>query len=202
MDLSNTRAKIEQALRRMQTLRDARARAVQEEAQHKQTLAELQAATQAAAEAYALVKGVATEMQTLVHLRIGIVVSRALAAVFPKPFGFGITFVERRNRTEADVQFTKDGQVVGPEDCVEGGQLDVAAFALRVAAVVLHQPTRRRVLLLDEPFGGVAGVNRQRLAALLTSIATELGVQFLVITHTEEFRVGVVHAVGSEHEVE
>jgi DNA repair ATPase RecN len=187
---------------RMQQLTAQRQAAAQVLQQQRQSLTELAAAAQAAAEAYALVKGVATEMQTLVHLRIGIVVSRALAAVFPKPFGFGITFVERRNRTEADVQFTKDGQVVGPEDCVEGGQLDVAAFALRVAAVVLHQPKRRRVLLLDEPFGGVAGVNRQRLAALLTSIATELGVQFLVITHTEEFRVGVVRAVGSEQPLE
>ena len=78
-----------------------------------------------------------------------------------------------------------------PLEC--GGVLDVACFALRVASLILTKPPRRRLLILDEPFhflsleGANGHKNLLRARELVHSLAEELGIQFIVVTHLKEF---------------
>jgi ABC-type sulfate/molybdate transport systems ATPase subunit len=73
-----------------------------------------------------------------------------------------------------------------------GGVVDVAAFALRIACLTLRKPALRKVLILDEPFRFLSAEYRPRVRSLIESLADEFGVQFIIVTHLDEFRCGKV----------
>lgn len=64
--------------------------------------------------------------------------------------------------------------------------LDVAAFGLRLACLMLSRPRPARVLVLDEPFKFVSSSYRENLVALLTELSDEFGLQIVLITHLPE----------------
>ena len=73
----------------------------------------------------------------------------------------------------------------------------MASFALRVACLILSQPERRRLLILDEPFKFVHPPERRpRLVAMLEMLANEFGVQVIMITGIDELRCGAVLELG------
>ena len=149
-----------------------------------------------AEEAQQIIQAVAEMIQEQAHDRIAGVVSRCLAAVFDEPYEFKIIFERTRGRTEARLVFLRDGMAVDPITSSGGGVVDVAAFALRVSCLMLKRPAARRVLVLDEPFRFVSKDYRPRVAQMLTDLATELHIQFIMVTHIEELRVGTVIDVG------
>ena len=73
-----------------------------------------------------------------------------------------------------------------------GGVLEVASLALRLSSLMLTLPPARKFISLDEPFGALDAENKPRVAALLESLAKELDVQFLIVTHDPTFRIGKV----------
>lgn len=142
-------------------------------------------AVAAADSALAVVTDIAQHTQQQAHRAIAGVVSRCLAAVFDNPYEFVIHFERKRDKTEARLAFVRDGVEVSPLDAAGGGVVDVAAFALRLAAIVLHQPPVRRLVVLDEPFKFVHADNLPRVRALLDHLAAEMGIQFVLVTHLE-----------------
>ena len=108
------------------------------------------------------------------------------------PYTFQIRFEQRRGRTEATIELERDGIRVDPMTAAGGGVVDVAAFALRLAALVLVQPPARRLLVLDEPFRFVSLEYRHKVRELLTTLADEMRVQFIIVTHQDELRCGKV----------
>jgi len=74
--------------------------------------------------------------------------------------------------------------------------VDVAAFALRLSALMLSRPARRRVVVLDEPFKFVSAGYRDRVRAMLENLAPDLEVQFIFVTHIDELRCGHIVEVG------
>jgi hypothetical protein len=144
------------------------------------------------AEAVVCVQAVAHVVQQETHTAIASVVSRCLQAVFPDPYEFEIQFEQRRGRTEARLVFVRDGEAVSPLDSSGGGVVDVAAFALRLACLMLAQPQRRRLVVLDEPFKFVSADYLPAVRQLLEDLAAELGVQFVMVTHLEELYCGKI----------
>ena len=133
-----------------------------------------------------ILQAVAQTIQEQVHNRIAAVVSRCLTAVFSEPYAFRITFEQKRGRTEARLSFVRGGIEVDPLTAAGGGVVDVAAFALRLAALMLSRPVKRRLLVLDEPFRFVSAEYRPKVRELLAELATEMGVQFVLVTHMPE----------------
>ena len=88
--------------------------------------------------------------------------------------------------------FTKGGVEVDPMTASGGGVVDVAAFALRLSALALQRPPLRRTLILDEPFKFLSEEYRSRVVDLLDLLSSEMGVQFIMVTHLKEFEVGKV----------
>lgn len=142
-------------------------------------------------EATALAQAVAARVQTHAHARIAEIVTKCLA-IFEEPYAFRIHFDRKRGRTEARLTFERDGVEVDPLSASGGGCVDVAAFALRVACLVLARPALRRVLVLDEPFRFVSPEYRGKVKKLLESLASDLGIQFVVVTHDNALRAGRV----------
>lgn len=151
---------------------------------------------QACEEAQELAQHVAQQVQQQAHDQIAGVVSRCLSAVFDEPYIFRIVFERKRGRTEARLSFERDGMEVDPLTASGGGVVDVAAFALRLSCLMLAQPPLRRVMILDEPFRFVSEDYRERVRKLLETLAEEMGVQFVLVTHMNELKTGTVVELG------
>lgn len=121
------------------------------------------------------------------------VVSSALATVFDEPYTFHIEFEQKRGKTEARLVFMRDGIEFNPKECSGGGVLDVAAFALRLACLILARPEARRVVVLDEPMKFVNGdENQARVGSMLLQMAEKTGFQFIIVSDDEWLKIGKV----------
>lgn len=142
--------------------------------------------------AHATIAASALAVQRVVHQKISQLVTRCLAYVFDDPYTFEIRFVEKRGTTEAQIVFTRDGVDCDPLTASGGGVVDVAAFGLRLACLMLTRPAPRRLLVLDEPFRFVSVEYRWRVTQLLRSLCEEFGIQIVMVTHMDELRLGSV----------
>jgi len=149
-------------------------------------------------EARAITQTIAEEMQRRAHDKIAKVVTRCLAAVFDDPYEFDIRFERKRNKTEAVLEFRRDGQVYDdPINEVGGGVLDVASLALRLACVMVSCPPTRRAFVLDEPWSSIrGGGNRSRTRKLLETLSEEFGVQWIINTDIPSYRMGKIIEMG------
>ncbi len=155
-----------------------------------------------AVEAQEILQAVAQTVQQEAHDRIASVVSRCLESIFDDTYRFEIQFEKKRGKTEATLTFVRGDLVLtDPINEAGGGVIDVAAFALRLACLVLERPIRRRLLVLDEPFSRIRGhQNRQRMRQLIESLADDFGVQFVINIDADQFPqflLGTVIEVGA-----
>lgn len=140
-------------------------------------------------EAQTIAQAVAEKIQTQAHKRIASIVTTCLA-IFDEPYEFRIDFRRARGKTEAHLLFERDGMAVDPMTSSGGGPIDVAAFALRVACMVLRRPALRRLLALDEPFRCIHEQYRPRIRAVLEKLATDLDMQIVMVTHDPQLKAG------------
>lgn len=139
-------------------------------------------------EACEVVQTIAAETQARAHSAIAAVVSRCLTAVFDEPYTFKIDFERKRGKTEARLYFVRDGIEIDPLTAAGGGVVDVAAFALRLACILLHRPQLRPLMVLDEPFRFVSANYLPRVRDLIDGLADEFGVQFVIVSHLSELK--------------
>lgn len=143
-------------------------------------------------EAQQLLQVLAQGVQQKAHLCIAEIVTRCLEAVFDEPYEFKIMFDRKRGKTEARLVFLRDDHEINPLEGAGGGVVDIAAFAARLASLVLSRPKRRAVLILDEPFRFVSAEYRPRVRMLLEQLARDMNMQFILVTHIEDLQVGKV----------
>lgn len=146
-------------------------------------------------EAQGIAQHVAQEIQQQAHRKISGVVSRGLETVFDAGdiYGFKIRFDRKRGRTEAVLILTKNGhEVEDPLNADSGGVVDIAAFILRTACIVLAKPNLRRFLSLDEPFKFVSEEFRDNVRMLIEGLSRDMKFQYLMVTHEKAYRIGKV----------
>lgn len=158
----------------------------------KKELKETEETMEAIEQAQAIAQLAAQQIQRQAHDKIAGVVSRCLETVFGEKYEFQIIFERKRGKTEARLAFVKDGEELDGVSAVGGGVVDVASFALRLSCLVLSTPAVRRVMVLDEPFKWLSREYLGRVAELLQSLAEEMDVQFIMVTHIPELQMGKV----------
>jgi DNA repair exonuclease SbcCD ATPase subunit len=191
MELDQIRKRLD---RKLTVRRDARvvARSNADAAESRKTEAShLSHAQQVLAE---LAEGV----QRQVHDRISALVTRCLRSVLDEELDFRVLFDRRAGKTTARLAFFDNGEEIDPLLGTAGGALDLAAFALRLACLLVGRPPRRRLIVLDEPFKFVSdrGDYRERARDLVEALSTELGFQLVIITHDPTFEIGKVIDLG------
>lgn len=139
---------------------------------------------------------VAQGVQQRAHAMISRVVSKCLETIFCEPYEFQIVFERKRGKTEARLVFERDGMEIDPMTASGGGVLDIASFALRLAAITLTKPHSRRVLVMDEPFRFLSEEYREKTRDLLEDLAREYGFQFVMVTHIKELVCGKHISLG------
>ena len=125
--------------------------------------------------------GIATQNQLSFH--ISDITSLALEAVFNEPYKLEVEFVERRNKTECDLFFTRDGMKADPLTASGGGAVDVASFALRIASWSMANPHSHNVIILDEPLRYLSADLQEKASIMIKEISQKLGIQFIIVTH-------------------
>lgn len=133
----------------------------------------------------------AEQIQQLVHKRIADIVNKCLQAIFDDPYEFQIRFESKRGKTEAELTFVRDGR---ERKNVGGGVVDVVAFALRLASLLLSTKAPAPVEILDQPFGNVSKANGylERVPEMLVMLSKEFGIQFVQVTHVDELKMGKI----------
>jgi len=136
--------------------------------------------------AQAIIQKVAQETQQQLEYHISDIVSLALDTIFEDPYQFTVEFVVRRNKTECELVFKRDGERISPLSASGGGVVDVASFALRIALWTLQNPKSRNTLILDEPFKFLSKDLLPRACDLLQELRDRLSLQFIIVTHLDE----------------
>jgi len=135
-----------------------------------------------------IIREVGLKTQQELQFHISDITSLSLEAVFNDPYELVAEFVQRRNKTECDLYFKRDGVKVDPISASGGGAVDIAAFALRIAAWSMKSPKSRNTIILDEPFKFLDGQTDriERASQMVKELSEKLNLQFIIISHIEE----------------
>lgn len=132
-------------------------------------------------QARTVLQSIAKQTQSKLEFHISGLVTTALAAVFDEPYEFIARFVEKRNRTECDLIFRKNGRECDPFSASGGGVIDVASFALRVSVWSIKKT--RNILILDEPFKFVSVDLQPKCSEMMKELSKRLKLQMLMVSH-------------------
>ena len=145
-------------------------------------------------EARRICQDVAQTIQRQAHHQIEKIVSLCLQTIFGNDYSFEILFVKKRGRTEAQLNLKyKEHVIENPLDASSGGVLDTCGFALRLAVLMLEKPQCRKLLVLDEPFKNLHGIEyRERIGMLLMKLSEDFKVQIIMVTGIKDFEIGKV----------
>lgn len=141
-----------------------------------------------------IIKQVGIKTQSQLSYNISEVATMALTAVMDNPYELKLDFVERRNKTECDIFFERDGERIDPFSG-GGGAVDIAAFALRTASLSMERPRRRNTLILDEPFKHLKGEEANRkMLEMISKISEQLGLQIIMVSDERVSRAATLEA--------
>lgn len=134
-----------------------------------------------------LLRHAGQQTQQTLAFHISDITSLALESVFGKEaYNLIVEFVQRRNKTECDLFFERDGTLHKPMSASGGGPVDVVSFALRVANWSMKNPRTRPVIILDEPMRFLSTGLQPKASDMIKQISKKLGIQFIIITHEAE----------------
>lgn len=137
-------------------------------------------------QAQEVIRQVALKTQQQLQFHISDIATMALEAVFDDPYQLIVEFIQRRNKTECDLYFSRDGEKIDPLSATGGGAVDVASFALRVASWSMSVPRTRNTLILDEPFRYLSSNLLPKASEMLKEVSDKLGLQIIMVTHADE----------------
>ena len=138
-------------------------------------------------EALEIIKIVGIKTQKELEYHIGNLVSLAISSVFPhENYKFTLEFVERRGQSECDLYLEQDGKVLDPIYGNGGGIVDIACFALRIAALSMLKGKIRPLLILDEPFKHLSDDLQEPAGEMLSKLSNKVGIQIIYISHTQK----------------
>lgn len=141
-----------------------------------------------------VIRQVGLKTQKQLSYNISEITSLALNTVLDSPYDLELEFVERRNKTECDIYFVRDGVKIEPF-AGGGGAIDIAAFALRIASWSMQFPRSRNTLILDEPFKHLKGEEtNKRMLEMVQEISKKLNIQIIMVSDERVSREATVAA--------
>ena len=132
-----------------------------------------------------LLQQVASEVQSQLSVKIDSIVNLGLATCFGDEYKFRLQYVAARGKTEVEFVLLMDNEPVDPMNQNGGGLLDLICFCLRVA--IYNISRTNNVMVFDEPMKYLSKSFRSKVAELLHTLSERLGLQFIMVTHIEEF---------------
>ena len=129
-----------------------------------------------------IIQKVGKETQNKLSFQIQEIVNLAINSVFDKVhYKFQIEFIEKRNRTEADIYLLKGEHRRNPLKSNGGGLVDILSFALRISLWTLSK--NAKVVILDEPMKNLSKNLQYKAGIIIKKLSESLGIQFIIVTH-------------------
>ncbi len=129
-----------------------------------------------------IVQIVAEKTQEKIEYHISNLVSMALASIWDDPYTFKLRFVQRRNKTECDLIFERNGYEI--DDILNvggGGVADIASHILQLALWSIKKT--RNVMIWDEPTKFLHNpIYQQKASELFKTLCKELKLQIIIIS--------------------
>lgn len=135
-----------------------------------------------AQESLSLVQKAVQLTQNMLAENISGTVTLALEAVYDNPYEFIVDFVTRRNSTECDLLFKRNGSVRSPLKEGGYGPVDIASCVTRVAIWGMQEDVSTTICL-DEPFRNLSKERMHLAGEMLQQLHEKLGIQFIISTH-------------------
>lgn len=153
-------------------------------------------------EAREIIRTVGLEIQKNLQFHISEITTLALDAVFDNPYKLEAEFVQRRNKTECDLFFVRNGERVDPLSASGVGAVDVAVFALRVASWSMSSPRPANTLILDEPFKHLKGEEaNKRVLDMAKDVSKKMGLQVIMVSDERISREQIIESADRVFEV-
>lgn len=134
--------------------------------------------------AQAFIQQVAKDTQEQLRFQISDIVQLAIDTCFPDEYKFNVNFEIKRGKTEAALSFSQNGIEIDPMEASGGGLVDLASFALRIAAWSLGKSDN--VIILDEPFRFLSKDLHAKAGEIVRRLSKRLKLQIIMVTHAEE----------------
>lgn len=140
--------------------------------------------------------------QERLQQRITELTTEGLRVVFDDPeVRLEIRTLERRGVIEADLVLVRGTLATDPLESNGGGLVaDVAAVLRLVVVRMLQRRGIAPLLVLDEPFAALSAGHRAAMADTLEAVAASLGIQVLIVTHSDTEARGRVYRVQWENQ--
>jgi len=137
--------------------------------------------------AQTFLQSVAQDTQEQLKYHVEDIVQLALDTCFPEKYEFRIVFEVSRGTTTAVMKFIdiESGQPIDPMNASGGGVVDLAAFALRIAAWTLEGNTDN-TMLMDEPLKFLSKDLMRQAANVMKTLSKKLNLQFIFVSHIPE----------------
>jgi DNA repair exonuclease SbcCD ATPase subunit len=150
----------------------------------KKELEDCKSEKQSAEDARTILQLAAKETQRNLEIHFSKLVTNSFGIIFDNPYEFKPEFVERRNKTECDLWFVRNGKKLTPRFSSGGSVRNIAAFALRLAYWKLEKS--EPIMIFDEPFKNFHKDRLLRVAETIRYLSDELELQMIIITHIPE----------------
>lgn len=145
----------------------------------------------AAEQACVIAQQVAKETQAQLEYRVSELSTLALQAILEEEITLGLQFVEKRNKTEAEMYVMVNGNPVEPKMATGGGVMDIIGTTLRFSLWSLMPKKSRPTFFLDEPMKWLKGRTMpEKGTEVLSEISHRLGVQIIMVSHASELIAG------------
>lgn len=134
-------------------------------------------------QAKSVIKEVGLKTQQQLQFHISDIATMALTAVLDNPYQLIAEFIERRDKTECDLFFTKGEEKLDPLTEAGGGAVDIATFALRIGSWSMQRPHSRNTIVLDEPMKNLSPEYKERGSEMIKMVSEKLNIQFIIVNH-------------------
>lgn len=141
-----------------------------------------------------IIQEVARQTQTEIKIHITDIVNLAIDSIpfEEKPDYFDMDFIIRRNQTECDLFYMKNGNKMTPISSSGGGLLDITSFALQIACWSLQFKNKSNTIIFDEPFKNINDPEKKLnlmefICEMVRKIADKLGIQFIIVGMNDDF---------------
>lgn len=110
-------------------------------------------------------------------------VTTALQYVYGEEYGFDIDFNFRYNQPEISFYPTKGGVKYDPRNSCGIGLVDVCSFALRMSLWALQENRTSPIIICDEPFKNLHGVEQnERVGMMIRKLSEMLHLQVIMVS--------------------
>ena len=176
MNLSEYRTAIEQK-------KGVRTGIINDIAREEARIEELQGALDDSQQAQTIINMVAQLTQQQLEYEISELVGLSMGYVFDDPYDISLKFRESRGKTDCSLRFQRDGRDASPMDQSGYGSVNIAGYGFRIGCMSISDPAPRPVLLLDEPFPNLKGIEANtRAIQMVKKVSDELGLQIIMVS--------------------